>query len=426
MCDAVDRQKVMSRHSHRPDSILTRRRALAALAATGVGTIATATASAAPGPGRCDLVVPEDHSSIQAAVDAAAPGNVVCVRDGTYREQVVIDRDLTLRAARGASPTIEAGDSPASFTIAESGPTWEPLVFAYGGTESGGSVSGSGTVDVSVEGFALDGRGTQPDARRKPAVLYRNASGDVAGNTVTNMGVGGKETFGVLAYGDSAVRIRGNSVSDYERGGIGANGDGGAHPSPSVDIRGNDLSGSTGLGEVWGPNGIQVGFGATGRVVGNAVADNRYSDEGSVAAGILVFESDDVGVRGNEVANADIGLSVGSWGWLQRSASGNRFVQNDVSDVEYGALVEAVAEPYDGALTESDPTVANTKVVNNAFVGESDPEGQVGLGVVVEDNVDNEYDPTAENTKLVRNTVQNFETDVKDEGTGTKLGPIDP
>jgi nitrous oxidase accessory protein NosD len=412
-----------------------RRTALAALAAGGVATAAsTGVGAAKPGKGAgngpkkggCDIAVPDDHATIQAAVDAADDGDTVCVADGTYAEQVVIDKSLTLRSAEGASPTIEPADAPRSFTIPESGPAWEPMVFAYGGTESGGDVSGADTVDVTVSGFTLDGRSEQPDARRKPAVLFRNASGAVSENTVENMGVGGKETFGILAYGDSEVAIVGNTVSEYERGGIGANGDGGAHPSPAVQIRRNDLTGSTGLGEAWGPNGIQVGFGATGDIRRNAVADHRYSDEEPVASGILVFESDGVRVQRNEVTNADIGLSCGSWGWLQQSASNNKFTQNHVEDVEYGALVESVAEPYGGVLTKSDPEANDNKIVGNTLTGESDPDGNIGVGVIVEDNIDNEYEPVAWNNKLINNDIANFETAVEDQGTDTKVAPFDP
>src|SRR6266542_2474934 len=42
-------------------------------------------------------------TTIQAAVDAAMPGDTVLVPPGTYRESVLIDKsDLTLRGSRGA------------------------------------------------------------------------------------------------------------------------------------------------------------------------------------------------------------------------------------------------------------------------------------------------------------------------------------
>lgn len=84
---------------------------------------------------------------------------------------------------------------------------------------------------------------------RSSSVLARNASGPITDNAIADMGVGGKETFGILAYGDSDLRIHDNDVRGYERGGIGVVGVGGAHPSPTADVRGNTVTGSTGIGE---------------------------------------------------------------------------------------------------------------------------------------------------------------------------------
>jgi len=55
-----------------------------------------------------------DFSSIQAAVDAAAPGDTIEVCPGTYREQVTIDKDnLTLVSEKHWKATILA---PAALT----------------------------------------------------------------------------------------------------------------------------------------------------------------------------------------------------------------------------------------------------------------------------------------------------------------------
>ena len=404
-----------------------RRTVLKGVAAGGfVATGLNGAVAGKPGKGgKCDIAVPEDYSTIQAAVDAASDGDTICVGDGTYGEQVVVNKSVTLRNKKGESPTIEPAASPQAFTIPESGPSWEPLVFAFGGSESGGAVSGSGTVDVSVSGFTIDGDGTQPAANRKPGVLYRNASGTVADNTVQNMGVGGRETFGVLAYGDSDVVIEGNSISEYERGGIGVTGDGGAHPSPTADIRNNTVTGSAGLGEAWGPNGIQVGYGAEGKIRENEVRDNRYSDESPTAAGILVFESDGVQVQDNVVENADVGLAIGSWGWFRPSADNNKFMKNDVVDAEFGTWLEVVAYP---GYSQTAPSGSNNKIADNVFEddeGTAEPDGNIGVGISVID-AHPDYDPVAENNKIIRNTITGFDTEIDVAGTGTKVVPTEP
>lgn len=122
-----------------------------------------------------DTVVPDDYSTIQAAVDAASSGDTVLVDGGTYREQVLIDKDLTLKGENGA--TIEALDSLPTYKLAESGSNWAPMVFAYGGNISNGIVSGSEIVDVNISGLKFDGRGNNGQPGRKNAVLYRNVGG---------------------------------------------------------------------------------------------------------------------------------------------------------------------------------------------------------------------------------------------------------
>lgn len=362
----------------------------------------------------CDATV-TSSSSIQAAVDAAASGDRICVESGTYTEQVVINKDLTLQGFD--DPVIEAPASPGQFTIPESGPTWEPVVFAFGGSVAAGAVTDGGTVQVEIRGFVIDGGDRQPDARRAVGIFLRNAHGTVAHNTVRNMGVGGKETMGILAYGDSHVRIAKNTVSDYERGGIAANGDGGAHPAPNVTIENNHVTGSTGIGEAWAPNGIQVGFGATGRIVGNTVEDNRWNGDGAadwVASCILVFESDGVQIRNNEASNCDAAIGAEAWAWFLQSVDNVKVHRNSVEDALFGIVVRSVA--FDG-FSSADPSATNNTVIGNQLDGGS--IGQVGIRVAAFD-IDPDFDPVADNNKVIRNTINGFADGFQDAGTNTK------
>jgi parallel beta-helix repeat protein len=52
------------------------------------------------------LYVPDDYTTIQAAVDAAGPGDVIVVRDGTYKENVDVNKPhLTIKSENGDDKT---------------------------------------------------------------------------------------------------------------------------------------------------------------------------------------------------------------------------------------------------------------------------------------------------------------------------------
>ncbi len=52
------------------------------------------------------IYVPDDYSTILAAVKAASPGDTITVRDGTYIENIEVDKSLTIRSENGPDSTI--------------------------------------------------------------------------------------------------------------------------------------------------------------------------------------------------------------------------------------------------------------------------------------------------------------------------------
>nr|MDO8083115.1 right-handed parallel beta-helix repeat-containing protein [Candidatus Freyarchaeota archaeon] len=56
--------------------------------------------------GPSTIIVPDNYSTIQAAVNAASNGDIIIVRDGTYTENVDVNKSLIIKSENGAEATI--------------------------------------------------------------------------------------------------------------------------------------------------------------------------------------------------------------------------------------------------------------------------------------------------------------------------------
>jgi len=112
------------------------------------------------------------------------------------------------------------------------------------------------------------------------------------------------------------VIIVDNIITNYGKNGITAN-----DPGVFAMIRGNKVTG-------YGPdpdnaqNGIQIGFGASGIVVGNRVSGNSYSNPSNtenyltasyMAGGIIVYDSNAT-IIGNTLDGNDVGIWIANYG----------------------------------------------------------------------------------------------------------------
>ena len=83
-------------------------------------------------------------------------------------------------------------------------------------------------------------------------------------------------------------------------------------------------------------NGIQVGFGATGKVQNNTVADDDYNGDpaAGTGSGILIYDSGNMTISGNSVTNAQNGIPIVTDGAYP--ADTNVVSNNHVSDTHLG------------------------------------------------------------------------------------------
>ena len=247
-------------------------------------------------------------TTIQSAVDAANPGDTIRVCAGTYVEQVSISKALTIRGDNGAivmpgAVKANASDIP-------------------GGVSVAAVILVTNASAVEIDNLIVDGSNNgisecSPDLK---GILFQNSSGAIRHNAVRHIrlspspnGCQSGEAIEVeTASGlTSTVTIHGNSVWDYQKNGITANGTG-----TQATITANAV---TGIGPTTGAaqNGIQIAFGATGSITGNSIADNIWAtcmsttDCSTNATGVLVFESDGILVANNTTGSNNIGIFIG-------------------------------------------------------------------------------------------------------------------
>ena len=345
----------------------------------------------------------QTFSTIQAAINAANHGDTIIAHASTYTEQVVINKTLTIKGESGAK--IEPPKTRNTYTITESANTFEPIIFAYGGTESVGAVSGSGTISVTLTGFEIDGRNNASASPTYIGVLYRNVNpGIISNNIIYNMydsdeAGDGPQTIGIVVYGDSNVTVEENEVSEFSRLGIGALGDDGPQPDPLTAISRNNVIGN-GL-EVasgwWAENGIQISLGAGGAIVGNNVSDCQVNNPSWASSGIL--PRDQVGgmieVLDNKVANCDVGIYVDT----------GSFVLIDGNTVS-GSNWDGITLGY---VNNNNCTVTNNILYNNPVgIGVYDSsENTIGYNMVRDNDYGIYMDGASHNNEIFANDVLN-------------------
>lgn len=246
------------------------------------------------------------YTTIQAAVNAAKPGDIIRICAGTYDEQVVIQTELILEADNGVVV------KPVAVSANATGPTGDSIAAI---------ILAQNSANVQLEGFIVDGSANAivECSPRLIGILYQDASGIVSHNEVRHMrlgsGLDGCQSGNAMEVessgsGHANVTITNNTVDTYQKNGITANESG-----TQVSINGNTV---TGVGPTVGAaqNGIQIGYGAQGTITGNSVANNVYSPCNSAsdcptnAAGILIYQSDGIHMEHNVLGANQVGILV--------------------------------------------------------------------------------------------------------------------
>ena len=214
-----------------------------------------------------------DHTSIQAAIDAANPGDSIEIHSGTYYENVIVDKRLTLRGVDTGkgSPVVNAGGNGNAITLSASG--------------------------VILEGFCATNAGGAPgdgiQKKQKTTILYS-----------------GEPRAGIKIISDNNI-IRGNDVSNNH----------------VVICHENLVIGTNVFGKLITPTGVGIYLCGSDN---NTITDNTVSN--NCCGGFDIDRSDHNTIIGNVVTSNDgSGISI-------KDSSNNIICQNSfVDNTRYNA-----------------------------------------------------------------------------------------
>src|SRR5579863_581396 len=269
------------------------------------------------------------YTTIQSAVISVTPNATVYVCPGTYQEQVTISQPLRVIGVQ-----VVGGTADGPTVLPPTAGLTTNATDIYGNPVQAqifvNNVTGSVTIEkltVDATGNNVSGCGTDIQG-----IYYQNSSGTITENVVRNQyqtdytdygGCQGGLAINVeSATSTHTVTVSNNYVSAYQKNGITASGaaTGPGSPGPAVTIQNNYIVGLAATAQNWptsgaAENGIQVGFGATGKVETNIVSDNIWAQDTSsqpynAASGILIYASTGISVTGNTVTSAQFGITT--------------------------------------------------------------------------------------------------------------------
>jgi hypothetical protein len=340
--------------------------ALVVMIAVGGATLLVATSRTASASPTCNLTVNSENlagNAVQTAINSANPGWRVCLGAGSFPEQLTISTSGLTLAGAGVSSTFIDPSSVNTTTVDwDSNSPHAPLAAVILVDNTTGVTISDLNVSASSAASSISGCGTD-----FVGVDFQNSSGSllraaVSGVQLSPSLLGCQNQFAIYAYTGwfttgfvpltpIQVTVARTSVTVYGKNGITCD-DPGLRCILTADT-------TVGIGgtSATAQNGIQIAYGAVGRLQSNKVSADNYTGSGSTldwygtgfqATGILLYNPG----SGTTVAHSTVTQCPVAIGEFETTASSVKILGNSITGAEgYGIVVNGA--PGTTALIEN-------------------------------------------------------------------------
>ncbi len=304
------------------------------------------------------LQVPHEYPTIQAAVNAAGTGDIIEVDAGTYLENVVVNKTVTIKGDSATSTVVDGGGNDVVFNIQEDNVELCDLTIRNGGSYSGV------TIYYPFNGLTICNTRIIDNV---VGVVVSEADGNVIEDNVFI----NNQMYGIdVTYSINTI-IRDNQISESAYG---------------IEI--SDTSGSQVVNNTISDTsyGVYVPFSNNNNINTNTLASNswniyltysnsniiEYNNVSGGTVGIQVMYSEGNSVLNNTVSSSSYGIYLGycgantvigntaslnDWSIELYSSAGSTIIENLINDNTWGAWV---AENSDGN------SIYHNNFINNA------------------------------------------------------------
>ncbi|MFA4873372.1 MAG: SdrD B-like domain-containing protein [Patescibacteria group bacterium] len=300
------------------------------------------------------LTVPGDYPTIQAAIDAALPGDTILVDTGIYAGDINLNKNVILAAS--SSPVIDCGSTPVS----------------------GITVSSDG---VTVDGFEIKNCNNGISGETSNSTLKNNTIHD-------NLNFTGSAGVGILLWGDNDDnQILNNVIYNNDRQGIFighcdfADPSGGCSAATSVSInnviKGNTIHDNGLYTQANGPDASQYGI-QLWNAQNNTIEENEIYNHNTwlwtptypFGQGIYLCAAGGNTIQNNNIHDNHYNIAI--WGMncgpSATSGAGNQILDNDIKTATGVGIYGGRGVQIFGSALEAG-YAATQEIHNNDIVG---------------------------------------------------------